>query len=473
MEKRILQYIDEKQLLEAGDAVLIGVSGGADSLALLHFLNQYKDQLGIQIAVAHVHHGLRGEDADLDAAFVKEQCRKLGVSFYLKETDVHVVARETGKTLEDAGRAVRRSFFKTLTEQKGFSKIALAHHLNDQAETVLMRLIRGTGVKGASGMASRIEAEGMTFIRPMLCVTKKEICEYCEAKHLMYRTDATNFEEIATRNRIRLSLMPALEAINPRVQQHLSEFSQLAGEYEDFFETAVEQQAKTLIKINGNRASLDIEGWKKCHPLMQKALLRKCLGSIKGSLKEIEYNHILNLQRLLCADKTTWSLMLPEGFVGVRRYEDFWIERQKTTREKVFGDYPLPRSGRVYFSSEGLCLELRVFFINNLKELKNSDEKYFDYGKIKEQLHFRSRKTGDFFYQKGMKGRRKLKAFFIDRKIDRDLRDRIPLLAEGSEIIWCPGYFTNVAYQPNEQTVSILGVRLLQIEKQSHEEYVE
>ncbi|MDO4289425.1 MAG: tRNA lysidine(34) synthetase TilS [Eubacterium sp.] len=471
MESQILKYISEKNLIQAGDRVLIGVSGGADSLALLYFLHSISQRLCISVAAAHLHHGLRGAAADGDAEFVKDFCLARDIPFYLKAADVSAQAQLGGRGLEEAGREARRAFFAELAAKHGFSKVALAHHQDDQAETVLMRLIRGTGVKGAGGMAPLSTEGSMTIVRPFLCVGKADICAYCDARGLAYRTDATNFEAVATRNKLRLSVMPALEAINPGVKARLCDFSELARGYEDFLEAQVDQAAEALLHREGEGLWVEAAALLPLHPLLQRALLRRCILTIKGSLKEVAYNHIEKPLALLRSQKTVWEAEVPGGLRLRRSYDLLWIEKKRPGgKKRGFGDYPLPQEGRVYFAREGLLLEMRVFLINNLKELKNSDEKYFDCGKIKGRLHLRGRKTGDYFYAKGMQGRKKLKDFFIDTKTDREIRDSLPLLACGSEILWSPGRLYNAAYTPDDTTRKILAVRCLPLAPREYEE---
>ena len=472
MENKILKYISEEKLIQAGDAVLIGVSGGADSLALLYFLHCFRDRLDISVAAAHLNHSLRGEDADCDADFVAAFCRERNIPLYNKVVDVAALAQKMGCGLEAAGRKARRTFFAALAHSQGFSKIALAHHGDDQAETVLLRLARGTGIAGARGMAPSAALEGAdaVVIRPFLCLDKASIYAYCRAHGLAFRTDATNFEAVAARNQLRLSVLPALEAVNTGVREHLCAFATLAGEYEDFLEAETARAAQKWLRVRDGKASLDIVGFSACHPLVQKSLLRRCIFTIKGSLKEVAYNHILSVQRLLLSSRTVWEIDLPGKLRAVRRYDEFWIEPKLAAVAEIFGDYALPKDGTVYLARHGICLKMRTFCANNLKELKNSGEKYFDCGRIKGQLHFRSRQTGDYFYSRGMKGRKKLKDFFIDNKVDRTLRDRIPLLACGSEILWSPGRFLNAAYAPNANTEKILAVCLLPVKAQKNEE---
>ncbi|MDN5307530.1 MAG: tRNA(Ile)-lysidine synthase, partial [Eubacteriaceae bacterium] len=221
MEKKVLHYIHENDLITAGDHVLIGVSGGADSLALLHFLDHFKKTLKIKVGVAHLNHCLRGDAADNDEALVRDYCQARKIPFFSGHRNVKDMASDQKISLEEAGRQARYAFFEKVCQEQGYNRIALGHHLDDQAETVLMRLIRGTGIKGISGIRSN-----RSVIRPFLTISKKEILDYCAVKDLIFCTDESNFSNVYTRNKIRLEIMPKILAVNPQAQIHFCEFSQ-------------------------------------------------------------------------------------------------------------------------------------------------------------------------------------------------------------------------------------------------------
>lgn len=460
MEEKLLQYISDNGLIMAGDRILIGVSGGADSLALLYFLKKYQKALGIEIAAAHLNHGIRGKAAEDDHTFVKEFCFEHSVQLYDKFVDVVQLSKKNKISVEEAGREARYTFFKELQSSEAYNKLALGHHLNDQAETVLMRLIRGTGIKGAAGMLSETNGES-NIIRPLLCVDKEAIICYCKTNQLLYRTDETNFEADVTRNKLRLEVIPALREINPKVEEHLAEFALLANEHEQLLQTLIAEFGPKMITKKNNRVYLNLDIWRLQIPLVQKELLRQMIFHLKGSLKEIEYNHILCVKQLLLSEKTVWSFHLPHGMQAIRRYQCFWIEDKPEVFPAV-GCYELFSDKVFYFAKERLWIKLSVVTdksIKKSKELKNHSEKYFDYGKIRGKLYLRSRQPGDFFSPVGIDGKKKIKDYFIDRKIEREKRDAIPLIAVGSEVIWILGYAINREYQAGPETKEILKVQ--------------
>ncbi|MEG0681693.1 MAG: tRNA lysidine(34) synthetase TilS [Eubacterium sp.] len=459
MEKQVLQYINDNGLLIAGDRILIGVSGGADSLALLYFLDRYKNDFGIRVAAAHLHHSLRGQAADDDLDFVRRYCSDNKICFFDKVVDVKALADEKKMTLEEGGRLARQTFFKEVQSCKGYNKLALGHHLNDQAETVLMRLIRGTGVKGAAGIRP-ISHDALKIIRPFLCVSKSEIIDYCNEKKLCFRTDSTNFEADVTRNKLRLQIMPVLKEMNPLVEEHFFSFGQIAGEYEDFLDAYVKQIMGDVFALKDDLVHFDLQRWRGESTLVKKELLRRSIFEIKGSLKEIEYNHILCIQRLIESDKTSWEYHLPHGLKAVKRYDAFWIEDGSRCKKNAIPfSYEIIPGKTYYLCREQIVLKTRVVSVDkikNLKELKNHSEKFFDYGRIRGKLFLRSRQIGDYIAPIGINGTKKIKNYFIDRKIDREERDRIPLLALDQEVLWIIGYAVNRNYRMDESTKKVL-----------------
>jgi tRNA(Ile)-lysidine synthase len=465
MEKKVNHYINEQGIITAGDHILIGVSGGADSLALLYFLDKFKEAYAVTIGVAHLHHGLRGEAADADEAFVRTFCEERAIPFYSRRRNIREISQDDKISIEEAGRNERYGFFQTVAREHGYNRIALGHHINDQAETMLMRLIRGTGVKGVSGIKS---SRNNLYIRPFLCLTKKEIVAYCAINQLAYRTDATNFQRDYTRNRIRLDIMPLILEINPRAELHFNEFTIIANEYEAFFEKYVDTIQEKLISRRDNSVFLDRALWLGEEPVVQKELLRRLIFEFKGSLKEIEYNHITAFYNLLKSDKTTWEMNLPHQMLLMRRYDRVMVTSSQKMVKKIIAPKRILPDKTWIFAREGIILEVEImtqaaFCKKNAffsKELENHSEKYFDYDKIRGDIYLRSRQSGDFFYPSGLAGKKTLKKYFIDKKIDRDLRDEIPLLATDSEVLWIIGYAINERYLANGQTKNIIKVNV-------------
>jgi tRNA(Ile)-lysidine synthase len=476
MEKKVIQYIEEQRILEAGDHVLIGVSGGADSLALLYFLDKYADALKISIGVAHLHHGLRGEAADADENFVRRFCTDRKIPFFSRQRNIQEISQTEKISVEEAGRKERYDFFIAMAAAHGYNRIAMGHHINDQAETMLMRLIRGTGVKGVSGIKS---SRDNLYIRPFLCLEKKEILDYCQIHKLAFRIDATNFQRDYTRNKIRLDIMPMILEINPKAESHFNEFTKIANEYEAFFEKYVDQIEDRILTSKVKMVLIDRDSWLSEEPVVQKELLRRSIFKFKGSLKEIEYNHITAFYSLLKSDKTIWEIHFPNDIQVIRRYDRIMVtEKQAIAGVGIAPKMILP--GKTYiFAKERLILETKfvsqdefrkkrgLFF----KELENHSEKYFDYDKIKSILVLRSRQSGDYFYPAGVLGKKTIKKYLIDKKIDRGQRDTIPLLVTGAEVLWIMGYAINHHYLADDATKNIIRVTYLMLGEKCDSRY--
>ena len=273
-DNKILKTISEFNMFGRGDRVLAAVSGGADSVCMLHMLCALKKNLGFELACAHLNHGLRGEAAEADARFVEELCKKLGVTFYVKCVDVAELAKDCKLSTEEAGRKARYDFFNELKEAHGFTRIATAHNKNDNAETVLMRIIRGSGLDGLSGIPYVREDN---VVRPLLDVSRQEIEEYCKKYNLEYRTDTTNLENDYTRNKVRNLLIPYIEKeFNSGIIDSLNRLSKNASQDSQF----VNDYAKRLFERlgsplpGGKLNTIHIESFKMVDNAIKARILR-------------------------------------------------------------------------------------------------------------------------------------------------------------------------------------------------------
>lgn len=457
-ESRAAQTVREYHLFAPGQRILAGVSGGADSMALLTYLLRVREDLGLEIGAAHIHHGIRGEEADGDAAFVAAFCQSRDIPFYQGRIDVPALAAAQGTSLETAGREGRHRALKALMEEQGYHKIALAHHLDDQAETLIMHLVRGSGLRGAAAMAP---ASGV-LVRPFLALSREEIENYLSALDIPHREDATNGDLNYTRNRVRHTVMPALAACNAGAARHLAAFARTAADYDRFFEDLTAREAARCLSRRDGAVVLDLTDFGEKDPLIQRALIREAIRTCDGSLVDIEGRHVEAVTDKLEAGITTWNLDLPRGLSVRRRYGELLVDHGLGT-VPFGGCYPVARNGSFYCAREGLAIHCSLESGQGLKKTqktKNSSEIILDYGKIRNSLLLRNRRDGDYIVLKDNRGRKKLKKFFIDRKIDRDQRNALPLLAVHSEIIWIPGSFFNGYYAADQNTEKILRIGL-------------
>ncbi len=445
---QVLQTVFKYNMISSGDKVLAAVSGGADSVCMLHILNRLKSDLGFQLACAHVNHGLRGEAADKDEKFVKDLCKRLGIKCYTKTVDVAVLAEKEKLTVEEAGRIVRYDFFAELKEKHGFSKVATAHNKNDNAETVLMRIIRGTGIDGLSGILYKRE-DGV--IRPILDVSRAEIEEYCKIYNLEYCTDATNFDNDYTRNKIRNELIPFIEReFNSRVSDSLVRLANSAEEDSGFMQGYAERlYARLGSPLPGKSPNaIHIESFKMVQRSIGARILRLAAEKSAKGVK-LERKHIDDIYNLL--DKTTGtSIDLPRGIKVMVNYG--WLTFEGTVdRHQVM----LDTDG--FFTQIGIGESVYLDGIDKNITLREETAKTYklklneigvDLEKLGNQpLFLRSRREGDRMVLFSDGRTKKVKSIFIDEKIPKKDREKIPLLSTGDEVIAIVGSRVSEKYK--------------------------
>lgn len=437
-EKTVDDFVKRHSMFEAADGLLVGVSGGADSMGLLAYL---KRRHSGPIAAVHVHHGIRGEAADADAALVDDFCRRQGIACRIVKVDVPSEAAQKKISLELAGRLARQRIFKKLLAECHCSRLVLAHHMNDQAETVMMRLIRGTGVAGAAG----IQPVSGTVVRPFLCVQKDRITAYCEALHVPYRTDLTNFDTRFTRNSIRQDILPQMTAINPKAIGHLADFAQMAAAYQrelDFWRTKLTNQWVTQ---DGSRLILDLSAFDTASELMRHLIVQDCLIKAGKTMVDVEKRHVDAVTKLLDTGRTTWDLDMPHRVRVSRRYERLIFKpvpetKSDQTTPALPGQFRIVPGGK----PQAVIGHYRIT-VTNIENLQKKYKKghlineiLVNYGRIKHDLVLRGREPGDTLKIQGV-GHRKLKKFLIDHKIDKNERASMLFLADGPRILWIPG----------------------------------
>lgn len=469
MLRKVKDTIDMYQMLIPGDKVIVCVSGGPDSVALLHSLNQIKDDYQIQLYVAHVNHLLRGEEAFADAQFVNDLAHGMGIQCRIQEEDVGRYARLNGFSEEQAGREKRYAFFEKLRIEIGATKIALGHNLNDQAETVLQHLIRGGGLKGLGGMEP---VRQNYIIRPLISTLRQEIQAYLEKNNLPYRVDKTNLESIYFRNQIRMELLPFLQKqYNPNMISLLAQTADILRQDEAYLEQNVEEAAETIILLkNNDTLKIDLKLFNKLHIAVKRRLIRKAIKLLTGGLKEVTFNHVDAILNLSCKEQGFKRLSLPQNICVEKQYHVLWIRinvpKQSEGGSAITCLTLLNVPGRTEISFAHAFIEAKIIKrqeFNILRVNKNTNTVYIDYEKVNERLAIRFRQPGDRFQPLGMKGTKKLKNFFIDCKIPQKTRDDIPLLVCGEDIVWVVGYQINASYQITSETEKILQ---LQIERE-------
>ena len=439
----------ENRMTAPGDALIVGLSGGADSVCLLYILWSLRKKLGIELAACHVIHGIRGEEAERDAAYAAGICAKFGVPLKIERRDVPFCAAQMNMTIEEAGRYVRRQIFSQLLTETGARKIALAHHMDDLAETVLMNAARGTGIKG---LASLRPVRG-SYIRPLLCADRAEIEDCLMKAGLSYCTDSTNFDTEITRNAVRRILLPETEKmVNKKARLHLALLSREAGEVSDFLESECEARRRKYVNRRGDAILIAETCLAETH-LMQTLIIKSVLAELAGTEKDITRGHIEDILKLF-ANETGRRIDLPYRLLAERKTEGVNIRvRKKQVREE-------PREERVIepgtFALDNGVLNVEILDCDGVVIPQNMYTKTFDYDKIEDTLKLRTRLPGDFLVINPDGRRKSFSNYLTDMKVDKELRDRIPLIACGSEILWAIGMRSGESCRTDEKTTRVL-----------------
>lgn len=483
--KKIQQYIAEKKLLADGDHVIIGLSGGADSVCLLLVLKALQPIYHLTITAVHVHHGIRGESAERDLRFSKELCETNNVEFVAAYRNVPSIAAKLHLTEEEAGRSVRYEIFEQEARKRRASVIAVAHHMDDQAETVLINLLRGSGIRGCGGIqAKRLLSDGrgiqakpsacdethildkpsafndsdseIFVVRPLLGVRRSEIEAWLIAQNQTWCTDETNLTDEYLRSRIRNNLMPLLEReYNAQATEHIAAASG------DFFEAEeyLRSRAEEIFALWGGRLPLGELSAEK--PILQRYLIQEAIKRT-GSIKDVGRTHIESVLGLLT--KTTGSqIHLPGGRIARRSYEFLIIEKRQTEKQAIAQQsrkvkkqslaQPTAQTGRTVYSVFPICEK------KSQQIPQSCCVNWFDYDTIKKGLLMRRRRPKDRICIDARGNTQKLSDCMINAKIPAAKRDQIPILASKSRVLWIAGMRMAEDCRVTQSTRLVLEVR--------------
>lgn len=448
MYQRAVETVEKYNMINDGDSIVVGLSGGADSCALTMFLAGLIKKYGIKITAVHINHGIRGAEADSDEAFARAFCDRLGVDFTAYHCDVPAEAKKRGIGEEEAGRLVRYEKFRETAKNIGADKIAVAHNLNDTAETLMMNLCRGSGLKGLGG----IQPVSGNIIRPLIYCSRKEIEDYCTENGIEFRTDSTNLENDYTRNKIRNMLFPWLkENINPSADMNMTKTASILREEEEFLERLAERAYdEAVIERTPDRITLDARKLAKQDTVIRKRVIRSALGEIRQDTRNIGRTHTEDAEMILMG-QTGKMINLP-GNICVRKSYDI-LDIYSGREEKKEFCYDIPYGKKIYVPEMDrfvLLAEKRQSLPDNCI---NVYTKKIDYDKIKDRIQLRTRRKGDVLSIKG--GNKKIKDIFIDDKIPAEKRDTFPLIADGNSII-AVGERLGFEYYVTDKTVKTL-----------------
>lgn len=459
MLEKVRRYIEQWHMLESEDCVIVGVSGGADSLCLLFVLLELQKEIPFRIIACHVNHGLRGEEADADEAYVKQICAEYNIPCVSCCENVELIAKKRKQSTEEAGREVRRAFFEKVLLEHGGTKIALAHHKNDNVETFFLNLARGSGLKGLCG----IHPVKGNVIRPLLCVERSEIEAYLKEKNIGYCEDKTNASDAYTRNRIRNHVIPYMEKeVNTQVVSHIDETTEYLRQVQDFLEEQTKIFFTKCVVKKEEEYLVSEEAYKNIPNALQPLVLRKVLVELAGREKDLEAVHVRSLQELF-AKQTGRKLDLPYQMEGRRSYQGIEIGKKKEKKaalpEVVFD---CKSESEKTFYLQGKKIVCRVFAKTPqmVRPAEKSNTKWFDCDIMENGLSFRTRRPGDYITIHSDGSRQKLKSYFINEKIPQKEREQILLIADGSHILWIVGHRLNCVYEVSENTKRILEIQI-------------
>ncbi|MBR6322437.1 MAG: tRNA lysidine(34) synthetase TilS [Lachnospiraceae bacterium] len=456
VRQTILNTIRKYEMVSPGGCVLVGFSGGADSVCLLDSLNSLKEELGIHVCALHVHHMLRGAKADADAVFCREFCRERGIPFTLRYADVKAQANLSGESVEEAARTLRYRLLEEEARACGADRIALAHHRNDSAETVLFHLIRGSGLRGLSG----IPPVRGNIIRPLIETGRPEILRDLEARGLKHCEDESNDSDDASRNLIRHYALPALSSVRYDAAEKIAETGRYLAEADEY----LTKQAEKLLAAHSANEDFAIDAALLAgeEQVMREYLVSTFLRAHGFPMKDVGRTHLAAAAAL--SEKSVGRRAdFPGGYCAVRSYDGVCFvqkgekDRKDPAPENDEGNAPENASEDAI---SGKTLVIRVFFAENPQIFPRKEyTKWFDYDKIKNQPVLRTRQPGDRI-STAPGTHKKLKDWMIDEKIPQALRDSVLLVADGSDIMWAVGYRMSEEYKITGETRKVTEIRI-------------
>lgn len=475
--QKVTEYNKKYSMLQEGDKVLVGLSGGADSVCLLYVLKELAEKVHFSVYALHVNHGIRGKDADADEQFATKLCAELGVKFVSIKEDIPDYSEKNRVSLEEGGRIVRYAAFERMKQEWGCTKIALAHHANDSAETMLFHLFRGGKLAGLAG----IPPVRGDIIRPLLCCSRKEIEAWLKERNISYCTDASNFSEDYTRNKIRHRMIAyAEEEINPKTVLHMQQTAEYMRQVKDFVEEETKRLLEKAVQKKKDVYYIAVSALAEAPLFLQQQLIYQLLGEL-GGLKDVAELHVTQVLSLM-EKQSGRCVDLAGGILAERSYDTLLLRKKQEVEAEpeclveIPGQYaitlPVEFAFRMSYDTASSLGDRRMFadgsdffltfsvfpYVNTMKIPKNRYTKWMDYDKIKDAIILRKRQPGDVLSLKN--GTKTLKAFFIDEKIPKEERTQITLVACGKEILWIPGIRGSEAYLVEEQTKNVLQIEL-------------
>jgi len=467
-EKTIATY----GMLKPKDSVVIGVSGGPDSVALLHVLFLIAPRFSLKLGVAHLNHCLRGNDSDKDAQFVEVLAQKHDLPCYTRKKDVRKYQIENKLSLEEAARRVRYTFLNKVANTMKYNKIAVGHHSDDNAELILMNLFRGSGTQGLSGIPP---VRDHKIIRPLIKSNRSEIIDFLRQNKLEYVSDASNTDTKYLRNRVRHDLIPLLKtAYNPKISETLNRLSSIIRSEEEWIDDVVHPYyEKTVLDVQENYIALSVSMLNRFHPALQRRIIRTTIEKIKGDLRRIRFVNINSVIGLLEKKSAYGKLDLPDR-LGIQRDRDaLYVFKEKhmlrdvgekSSHSDTFTfEYQIEKLESVFIREIGATIKFTEMRMEKGLDYRYTGQytSFFDKDNLSFPMIIRNFRPGDAFKPLGVRGTQKLKKFFIDKKIPRSERIKCPILLSRGKIIWVVGHRIDESVKVMPSTRKLLKVELL------------
>ncbi len=464
--------IIEEELFGRRDTVVVAVSGGPDSMALLHALlaiNQEAD-FSLTLHIAHLNHLLRGEDSEADAAFVQAAADDFGCPCHIEESDVGAAAIDQGVSVEEAARGERYRFLERVCVRAGARAVAVGHHAEDNAETILHRILRGTGLRGLAGIPQRrpiSPGSEVEIVRPLLRRTRREILEFLAGRGIAYREDRTNWSDEATRNCIRNVVMPLVrERVNPQVLDALLRLGEQARWLEEYLRETVERMFETLIISRTDQSlSLNAVSLARKSRIVQTELVRRAIACFEIGQQDLSFAHVKAVLELIADPASGKQVHLPAGMSVAKRYDRLIFSLPtEEPRERIAPEVAVHLPGTTYLPVRQMRIDCRIEKVT-AEELEqwrgqpHTNEEWADFDKVHPPLTVRARRSGDRFWPLGAPGTKKISEFLTDTKVEPAERQRVAVLCDQLGPVWIVGHRLDERVKLTRQTRNVLKLR--------------
>lgn len=461
MKARFKNFIIKNKLLRNHKKLLLAVSGGPDSLAMFDLFYKFRKDLDLELGVVHLNHMFR-EEADSEAVFIENYVKKRGVEFFYKKVNLPQLIETKKISAEAAARKVRFRFFKEVLKKEKYSLLALAHHRDDQAETVLLNLFRGSGLQGLSGIQTFIEFNGLKIIHPMLEFSKNEILKYCQTEQLNPCFDLSNQQNIYSRNIIRNKIFPLVEnKINKNAREVIARSSNLIAAENKYLQNLAQKKFnEVLIKQSSEKIIINYQAFKKTDQVLQRRIYRCIYQQLNNSLDDLYFDHILEIEKLIKNDKTGRGIDIASGIRVLISYSNLVFLKKEIDNQFLQKKLNLEEDKVITIDSRRK-LEINIIERDDFSFSDSIEQAAFDYEKLNLPLYLRPRESGDKMVPLGMRGHKKIKDILIDQKVALYKRENIPLLVDAKDnILWLVPYKISNEYRITKKTDKILILRL-------------